>query len=77
MAKQISFHNGNRWNYGFQKQKDGSVRAFRYHTNGHQNGSKEFAHVVVYCKELPKNHEEAESLYASPSSWGRVTPLYR
>lgn len=77
MAKPTSFHNGNGWNYGYQTQKNGSVRPFRYHTNGHQNGSKEFTHVTVKCAELPKTAKEAESLYGCPSSWGQVTPLYR
>lgn len=72
-----TFHTGNGWNYGYKSQKDGSVRPFRYHTNGHQNGSKEFAHFSVHCKYLPENHEEASSLFAAPSFWGQVNPDVR
>lgn len=77
MAKSTDFHKGNGWNYGYQPQKDGSVRPFRYHANGHQNGNKEFAWVTVKCESLPKTPQEAESLHFSPRSWGKVTPLYR
>jgi len=70
MAQFKNFHNGNGWNYGFKKVGK-KVQPYRYHTNGHQNGTKEYAPELVEMEQIPTTPKDAESLFHAPGNWGK------